>query len=240
MWTFNVVRELFYKSGFNIEPKTIPQKNNEFLDLFNKNINNKDPKKIFVYKIHKILKSNLPNSKIITTIRDPREIIVSFMRFMKFDFNKGFLAAKDIIKYNQIYKSYSSDLVLFLKYEEILKNPFKVIKQILEFIKLNLDDNKIKKIIQKFEKNNNIKLIKNNDNILNKKLRNKKNIDPRKIVYLSENNFRSFDINTGFQTGHISDMTKKDYRNYLTAEQMDKIKNFFSDWLKNNGYSNNY
>ena len=240
MWVFNVVREIFLKYEHQVLPELIPQTSDEFFKLFSENLNDNDSKKIFVYKVHVLLKNNLPFSKIITIIRDPREIIVSFMRFMKSDFNKSFLVAKSMMSYIELYNNYNSDIVLILRYEEIIKNPTQAVNKILHFVNLKLSKNVVEKIVTKFDKKNNKNLIKKNDDLLKEQMKNKENIDKKKIVYLSENNFRSFDINTGFQTGHISDMKKEDYRNFLTKKQIEQVKNIFGNWLHKNGYAKDY
>ena len=75
---------------------------------------------------------------------------------------------------------------------------------------------------------------------MKEQIKNKEDVNKKRIVYFSKNNFRSFDINTGFQTGHISDMKKEDYRNFLTKEQIEQIKNIFGNWLNKNGYDKDY
>ena len=55
---------------------------------------------------------------------------------MKSDFNKSVLTAKSMIKYIDIYKSYNPDIVLLLRYEEIIKNPTQAVNKILHFVNL--------------------------------------------------------------------------------------------------------
>lgn len=65
-------------------------------------------------KIHDILNDNLRNSKIITTIRDPRETVHSFHRFMQCDFERAVSAGAAVHKYVLSYKKFQSP-VLFAR-----------------------------------------------------------------------------------------------------------------------------
>ena len=48
----------------------------------------------YVFKTHHILKPNLLRSQIITTIRDPRDICISYKEFMRTDFDKALESTK--------------------------------------------------------------------------------------------------------------------------------------------------
>ena len=84
MWLYNVTREILKLSRINVLPVKIPKSSQKFFEIFEKQslIDQNDSNK-YVFKIHKILKPNLPRSKILTTIRDPRDVCISFKEFMK-------------------------------------------------------------------------------------------------------------------------------------------------------------
>ena len=108
MWLYNVTREILKFSKINVLPTKIPKSSQEFFEIFEKQslIDQNDSNK-YAFKIHKILKPDLPRSKVLTTIRDPRDICISFKEFMKTDFDTALKAAKSLLKI----KTQSTDLI---------------------------------------------------------------------------------------------------------------------------------
>ena len=86
MWLFNVTKEILTLSKANILPNKVPQSDEKFFEIFKSQslIDQNDLNK-YVFKVHTILKSDLPKSKILTTIRDPRDICISFKEFINKD-----------------------------------------------------------------------------------------------------------------------------------------------------------
>ena len=158
----------------------------------------------YVFKVHTILKSGLPRSKILTTLRDPRDICISFKEFMKTDFNTALKATKSILKYEKIYKTFDKEYLKFFRYENIENKPVQTILDIANFIGYKINSNIAEQISIKFNKEKVKTLIKSNDENLLFKIKNKEEIKKSDIVYFSENNYRSFDLKTGFQTNHVS------------------------------------
>ena len=77
-------------------------------------------------------------------------------------------------------------------------------------------------------------LIKNNDENLISKIKNKENIDNSSIVYFSKDNYRSFDTKTGFQTNHISNRNSGDWKKFFSSKEIEilnfEFKNFISEY----------
>ena len=117
MWLFNVVREVFYINQHNVFPGKIPKYDKEFLEIYNsKSLLDKDDSNKYVFKVHSPLKSDLPNSKILTTIRDPRDVCASFREFMKSDFEKSMTIAKNMIDFVKNYESFDKDYLMFFRF----------------------------------------------------------------------------------------------------------------------------
>ena len=99
MWLFNVTKEILHYSQLKVLPINVPQNDDEFFRIFKtQSLNDLDNINRYVFKVHTILKSGLPRSKILTTLRDPRDICISFKEFMKTDFNTALKATKSILK----------------------------------------------------------------------------------------------------------------------------------------------
>ena len=232
MWLFNVTREILKLSKINVLPIKIPKDDTQFHEIFEKQslIDQNDSNK-YVFKIHQILKPNLPRSKILTTIRDPRDICISFLEFMKTDFNTALKAAKTLLKYEKIYKTYKKDYLKFFRYENIENKSIETILEIANFIGYEINYKDAEQISLKYNKEKVKNLIKKNDENLLSKIKNKEGIDKSSIVYFSKDNYRSFDTNTGFQTNHISNRNSGDWKKSFSSKEIEKLNFEFEDFI---------
>ena len=232
MWLFNVTREIINISRLNALPIELPQSDEKFFEIFkNQSLADENNLNKYVFKVHTILKSDLPKSKILTTIRDPRDICISFKEFMKTDFNTALNAAKTLLNYEKIYNTYNKDYLKFFRYENIENNPIDIILEVANFIGCNIDIKIAEKISLKYNKNKIKELIKNNDKNLLSKIKNKEEINKSSIVYFSKDNYRSFDTKTGFQTNHISNRNSGDWKKKFSLKEIEIINFEFKDLI---------
>ena len=237
MWVFNITREIYKYLGFNVKPISIPQNEIEMFDIYkNQALNEKNREIKYILKVHTILKPNLLKSKIITTLRDPRDLCISFKEFMKSDFNSSFRAAKTVKSFSNIYKKFKDDYLLTIKYENIEKNSTDQILNIAKFLNKELNIKQAEQISEKFSKNKVLDIINKNNELMNDKLKKNLEIDEKKVVIISKENIRSFDTSTGFQTGHISARKCGDWRNYFSKNEIKILNDEFKFWLKEFGY----
>ena len=226
MWLFNVTKEILTLSKANILPDKVPQSDEKFFEIFkNQSLIDQNDSNKYVFKVHTILKSDLPKSKILTTIRDPRDICISFKEFMKTDFQTALKATKSLLNYEKIYKTYDKNYLKFFRYDDIENNTIKTILEISNFIGHQVSDKNAEYISLKYSKNKVKELIKINDEHLLSKIKNKEEISRSDIVYFSKDNYRSFDTKTGFQTNHISNRNSGDWKIKFSKEEID-IMNF--------------
>ena len=239
MWLFNITREIFSSKKFNVFPDKIPKFDEDHFKMFHqKSLQDQNHLNKYVFKVHQILKQEIPHSKILTTIRDPRDICVSCMKFMKKDFHQSLNISKSIITYINTYEKYSKEKLKFIKYEKsIERNTVKTIEDISEFIECKISYEEAKKISEKFSKDNVTQLIKINDETLKNKIKQKKEINrDTEIVYFSKDNYRSYDAKTGFQTNHISSSSSREWEKILTKEEINILNSEFESFLIKNNY----
>ena len=240
MWTYNIIREIIKLYKYKLVPEIIPQSDNDMMDIQKKDYKNLNI--ISVIKVHQLVKiENLNNTKLIFNFRDPRDALVSYLRFMKIDkyelINKiNFI--KNIIRRIEYYRnSLNKDNYLEINYKQITKKPENIIDRIGIFLNLNIQKNQIIKINNKYQKKKLKEQIKIKDKELEFKKKNKK-INKNEVVYLGKNNFRFFDKYTGFQSGHISSHKDGQWKDFLSNEEIIKINSTFNDWLKKNNLKN--
>jgi len=237
MWVFNITREIYRYLGFNVKPKSIPQNDSEMFDIYKSQaLNEKDNGTKYVLKVHTILKPNLPKSKVITTLRDPRDLCISFKEFMKSDFKSSLKAATTVKSFSNIYKNFKDSYILTIKFENIEKNSTNQILNIAKFLNEELNIKQAEQISEKFSKNKVLNIINKNNKEMNDNLKKNLKIDEKKVVIISKENIRSFDTNTGFQTGHISARKSGEWRNYFSKNEIKILNDEFKFWLKEFDY----
>lgn len=156
MWLYNITREILKLSKINVLPIKIPKSDRNFLEIFKKqSLIDQNNSNKYVFKIHQILKPNLPRSKILTTIRDPRDICISFKEFMKTNFDTALRVAKTLLKYEKIYKTYNKDYLRFFRYENIENKPIETILEIANFIDYEINYKDAEEISLKYKKKKN-------------------------------------------------------------------------------------
>ena len=232
MWLYNVTREILKLSKMNVLPIKIPKSDQMFFEIFkNQSFTDQNDSNKYVFKIHDVLKPNLPRSKILTTIRDPRDVCISFKEFMKTDFDTALKAAKDLLKYEKVYKTFNKEYIKFIRYENIENKPIEIVLEIANFIGYKINRKNAGEISLKYNKKNIKNLIKNNDENLLSKIKNKEDIDKSSIVYFSKDNYRSFDIKTGFQTNHISNRDSGDWKKFFSSKEIEILNFEFKDFI---------
>ena len=119
----------------------------------------------------------------------------------------------------------------FFRYENIENEPVQTILDIANFIGYKINSNIAEQISIKFNKEKVKTLIKSNDENLLFKIKNKEEIKKSDIVYFSENNYRSFDLKTGFQTNHVSARNSGDWKKKFTSKEIEIINYEFKDLI---------
>ena len=224
MWLFNVVREIFIISNYRVFPQNVPKSDEAFLEIYKKeSLKDDDKKNKFVFKVHSILDADLPKSKILTTIRDPRDVCASFKEFMKTDFDSAMKSAKSMIYFVNHYMSFKDDYLKFFKYEDIVEKSTQTILDVSKFVDCEINHEEAELISEKFNKKNVKEIIKNVDQKLLNKIKNKGKIDPSEIVYHSKDNYRAFDTQTGFQSNHISQRDNGEWKKAFSQKEIDII-----------------
>ncbi len=232
MWLKNITREILKLSKMNVLPIKIPKSNQELFEIFEKqSLNDQNDSNKYVFKIHQILKPNLPKSKILFTIRDPRDICISFKEFMKTDFDTALKAAKTLLDFEKIYKTYNKDYLRFFWYKDIENKPTQTILEIANFIGYKINNKDAEEISSKYNKKKVKNLIKRNDENLLFKIKNKEEIDKSSIVYFSKDNYRYLDTNTGFQTNHISNRNSGDWEKSFSSKEIEILNFEFKDFI---------
>ena len=237
MWLFNVTRGIFRAAGREVLPDDTPQLDEEMVHYANKfACTSQDPNKVWVLKVHNIMRPGLPKSKILTAHRDPRDVCASFKEFMNADFGSSLGCARSMVKYTNTYSNYDPAYLMLVAYHDIETRPAGLIKEIAKFLDVNVTDKDARNLAVKYSRKSVRQIIDKNDKSLRKKLARNKQIDRREIVYFSDSNYRAFDRKTGFQSGHVSQRKTGDWKKIFSETEQNVLNKEFGGWLKEHGY----
>ena len=237
MLTFNITREIFRIKGRNIKPLQVPQSDQEMISCFLTEANSDaNPSNQYIFKVHTLLNTNLPNSKYIVNIRNPFDICASFYQFMKCDINYAIKIAKAHSAVIKHYQNCEYNQIIFIRYEDLEKDLASEIEKIASFLDINLDIVLANKISSKFSKSSVSKLIDKITKNLEKKISLNNLIKDESIVKISANNYRAFDVNTGFQTGHISNRNSGEWHKLFNQKEISIIKSELLEHAEQLGY----
>lgn len=237
MWTFNVIRELLRVAGYTALPEFVPKSDEEMMECYRAAQQDKNELNRYCLKVHTMLTRNVENSKIVTTLRDPRDICLSYKNFMNCDFNQALAIGESMIQCAAVYERYDPDLVLFVRFEDIESEPVKTLAKIDNFLELNSAEPDLVRITEIYSKSNVRKLIRDLSNNLKEKIKSREAINPHDIVAVSRTNYRAYDVNTGFQSGHISQNASGDWRRDFSSSEQAILEETFGDFCLKYGYS---
>ena len=82
MWTYNVTRGLLQADGKDVQPQSIPKSDKKVFELATQALQNTAPTSVYVLKTRACIRSDIQKSSYITTVRDVRDALISWMRFM--------------------------------------------------------------------------------------------------------------------------------------------------------------
>jgi hypothetical protein len=237
MWLFNVTREILRRAGRTVLPEKIPQTDQQMIELAHKWAwNDPDPMKVWVLKVHTMLRQDMPKSRILTTIRDPRDVLVSFRLFMRTSFDHALGATASVVRFAESYENHPPELLPRVDYRDIEAQPAQVLKQVAGFLQVPLAAATVDEVVAQFSRERVRKLIDATNQSVLQRIKEKAPIDRGEVVLLGQDNIRAFDLNTGFQTGHVSGNQSGSWRFLLSEEEKKIVHERFGAWIAQHGF----
>jgi len=232
MWAFNITRELLRISGLQVFPERVPTDDMEMAELAKDAIVDTNPNHRWVLKVHAKLSSTTPRSYFISTNRDPRDALISRMRFLGDNFDSAMRIFQEMLELQSHYASFPKHSILHLDFTDISTVPEMVIAQIATALDLTVPQAVVRELAVRFSKANVQKRI----DTLTKQSDDVQAHDFVDTVRNRDGSIRIFDKGTGFQSGHVSNYQDGDWRTLLTDEQQAQLDSQFGDWFRANNY----
>jgi len=234
MWTFNAVRALAKACGLETMPATVPADESENLRAARTAGTGVDPRQLWVLKSHKqIPQTGFPGSRFIATRRDPRDILISQMRFADLDFAGALKAAVYYAQTADHYRRFPDRVRLELSYPDIVGDPTGTCYTIAAFLGLGPSRESVEAVVRTFSKERVKNLI---EGLGGKEQSETSAAGDSKTVLRVDRNARLYDTGTGFQSGHVSDYRDGDWRRILSADQQIRMNRALHRWLVANGF----
>ena len=180
--------------------------------------------RVRVLKVHMLLHSDLPLSRFILPRRDIRDGVVSFMRFMRCDFESAMKFAHDAIANDRHYDAFPRDRALIIDYSDIVARPAEVAHTVAMFLEVPVKRQATCVIAHDLNKEKVARLIERKERDLTRRIRYSRPITAGEVVILGPQNVRAFDTETGFQSGHVSNYREGDWKSILTTEQKSRLE----------------
>jgi hypothetical protein len=236
-WLFNVTREILRRAGRDVLPERVPIDDQAMYALAQQAWLDSDPSRIWVLKIHgTILRTDLPRSKIITCIRDPRDVLVSFRRFMDTSFEHALAISTGVKRYVEGYAHHPADLLLRVEYEDVESRPAEVLRRVAIFLDVPVSVADELQILAMFGRESVRQRVADISEDLRQRLNAGSAVDADEVILRDQAIVRAFDVGTGFQTGHVSGSKSGDWRSLLSDDEKRTVHERFGDWFEQHGY----
>jgi hypothetical protein len=222
MWTYNVARALLAGDGHVVVPAQVPKLEAEVHAEAQRAIADPDPRRIWVLKTHHAIPFGAKRSLVILPLRDPRDVVMSLMRFMRVPLGH---ATRQVDAWAALLDHYRRTLppaqVLWLRYTDIALRPAGVVEEIARFLAVacapatrdglvaGLSKAAVRARLEKLAAGG-----AGADRVTN-----------------PDGSIRLFDPESGFQTGHVSDYRDGDWRRVLPAADAALIAERYADFL---------
>lgn len=238
MWTFNVVRELARRAGRTVLPEQVFTEDAAWIDFANREAGRLgDPTVMFVLKTHRLLQGLHPDSLVITNIRDIRDSVMSFMRFMRTDFESALHAARSQAATADYYVDWPEDRRMVIRYDEITGRASGLVARIADRLGLESRRASAPEIAAKFSREAVRAMTEERDRRQRETGSSPDAAPGEFLVARPDGRLSTIDLATGFQSDHVSGYEDGDWRRLLSDQQIDRLQQTFGPWLAKHGYA---
>lgn len=242
MWTYNVVRNLVQEAGQVPQPATMPTDVRGLNQVLQKGLSVSDMSDpVHVLKLHQKVEPVPPEARVITNVRDIRAVVLSFMRFMRCEFEHAVNSISNMSGLTDYYadlgKTHPHTLVI--RYEQMVADELDTIRAINDLLGYETSDTGMQRIRDELVRDKVASRLSKLAQVqVDEQGRVVKNEfgAPVQSVRNIDGSWRVHDDTTGFQTNHITSQKHEEWREVFTPEQQRVLNDTFGAWLERYGY----
>lgn len=237
MWLFNVTRAVLRCAGRTVLPERVPQREEQIFEMAQRDAwTDTTPGSVWVFKVHFALRSDLPQSRFITTIRDPRDVVVSYRRFQDTTFEHALGAGDDVVRCAELYRDCPPTVLLTIDYRDIEDRPRDVINRIGAFLEVPVAADDAARVAEEFSRERVRQRIESTTQSVLQRLQRNAPVAADEVVPVRGRIIRAYDVETGFQTGHLSDAPSGSWRTLLSEEEKRVVCERFAGFIAQHGF----
>ncbi|GEM_PF-3277416 len=243
MWVFNIIRDLYRNRNYQITPENVLIHPYEWTQARNKFVlaDSEAPNlhRACIVKSHQpfIVSAQRADETLFMTLRDPRDSLASYMRFMDMDAMTLEQNWRSILQSHVGFvthmTSHHQDRLTLLLYKDIKSNPHSIIKTIMQ----TLDEDATAEdlaLAEKYSKRNVKESIEKSQK--QHQDSNDKNSKIGTFLKTHSESSRYLDYKTGFQAGHVSEYEDGNWGDILPPTVADQITHFLQPYLEAYGF----
>lgn len=229
-WTFNVVRGIAARGGLTPLPALYPNNDPTAPEYADIALADDDPTHLWVFKSHQCMDPGIPGIRYLVPYRDPRDAVISWMRFEDRSFEEGMDFVRQSMEICEHYRAMLAARRQFVRYDRILSDPCLVIREISTFIGITLAEADPETIRDENSKDKVKTLIARKEAALVEKAKRRDPVHPKEITQTKTGRVRAMDDVTGYQSGHVSDYREGGWKDMLTDAQQARLNALCRDW----------
>ena len=226
MWTFNVARALVREAGLKLVPDKVPKTDEDMVAIAKSYLESGSTDTRCVIKVHSIVDVSR-KMKVIRNNRELRDRLFSFYRFMQAGIEEKQILDEVAWSFNvdSQYDQWPAKSILNIPFDSIQADGVELMCRIAEFTGLPTPDRQtLKKLDFQFSKQQVRKRIDEADGLVfDDQGKIKQNAHPDSLIDVGFGRIRVFDVNSGFQSGHVSDYQPGDWQHLWTDQQKEMV-----------------
>lgn len=235
-WIYNVARQILARVGIESMPARLVHRMDDLLREANAALAEPEARRRWVLKAHEPIDPALPESLYVLPDRDPRDALVSLMRFAHVPFDHALAMQHG---HNEISDRFRTQVtrgrLLEIAYRDIVDRPQAGVARLAGFMGIEIAAPAAAEIARLFERDRVGETVRRTEMAGAALLRGGR-VDGLELVGNLDGTPRVLDLATGFQAGHVSGYSDGDWRHSLTAGQIEAVEARLGPWLARHGY----
>lgn len=235
MWAYYVTRQILATGGRHVmlPPRELAE--GQWPEYSLRVIADDQPGVIFCAKVHLRLALTIPAWRFVVTYRDVRDSTLSYMRFMRCNFEKALETTRLIMALTDHYFAAPDDVALKIRYDEVTQSPGRAALRIASFLDIEFSETQADALVNGVTRESVVRVVADYEQSVKSRLM-AGSKEPFAYVKNSDGSIRLVEPTTLFQSGHITSARDGEWRDVLTREEQARLNELTIDWLRRHDF----